>query len=899
MANSFTGDFDVVAECSMPAANRVLAAMQRVERFPHSMALHVDDKQPRRPVINPVVVELVDAFGDTTANHRHIAPPAVLSGAAVGTSATLTGFDAIVNVDVIGATVGPFTPSNLSGKAQLQVSPPTIEVADAAATRIRIRMQLMARYFADPGTARLAEFFRGELQLTTPLSQTISQIGNVVEVDLKANSVDVVFVPAWSSSPLSAEDVAGIELLVRNALKTAVLPSNVPLPANVHQVAFKTLTGPASALAMALRLRSGSADPAGVHNVFLSGGDDFAIAVGADYVRTVLQPMADSILAQPVIPATLSYSVLFHTFHISYTLTLNSATFSLEPGTIVLTVTGHAHTSHTLLPDFDFTARFPFSVAPDGPTANLVPGAISLDTSSWVVNLFRSAATAGMATVRDQSLAQSGANTTVRNTLNAQTVLGGILDALLAPIQRRRLPPFIAAMPRTSLTYTGIGISADGMVLHGSLGVLAWSAASVQFEQIPADGGNRPMPPGMAPEGPDYTALKSWIPGGSIREYEWSSGSANQPGFVDDNRFVYLHPPPATEAGVAARTTLVSGFTPLCLTVRGSRLSSSGPVAAQPVTGSVCGYSAFPVVSWVRGSQLKSVPMVAVTYPNSDGLEVVGHTAAVADGLGRRAPNLVVHYARGTGVSKVSGIVQAIEAAQRKDSPTAILVVVPRGSLASKALPEGAVYAEEDAAWDELFGPGRTTSAETLIVGPDARVHWRHEGDVDVDTLSAALKKHLVPASTPPLVVLAATARLGQAPPNFLFEHAPGKQLTLRKLAGRPTTIVFWRAASAPSIDAVLELEREGAANGGLLLAVNDGEPHDIVARAVATHKFSSIVITDALREISTGYGVRVWPTVVSIDSLGVVSSISYAGMESTGKRATSPNGSRTGGPGR
>src|SRR5262249_8486566 len=153
----------------------------------------------------------------------------------VGTSAILTGLDAIVNGDVVGATVGPITPSNLSGKVQLQVSPPTIEIANAAATTIRVRMQLMARYFADPGTAKLPEIFRGGLQLTTPLSQTISQHGvGTVEIDLKANSVSVVFVPAWSSAPLSAQDVAGIELAVRNALKTAVLPSSVPLPAGLN-----------------------------------------------------------------------------------------------------------------------------------------------------------------------------------------------------------------------------------------------------------------------------------------------------------------------------------------------------------------------------------------------------------------------------------------------------------------------------------------------------------------------------------------------------------------------------------------------------------------------------------------------------------------------------------------
>jgi hypothetical protein len=36
MANDLTGDFDVVAEFAIFAVNRVLAAMHRAQRIPHS-----------------------------------------------------------------------------------------------------------------------------------------------------------------------------------------------------------------------------------------------------------------------------------------------------------------------------------------------------------------------------------------------------------------------------------------------------------------------------------------------------------------------------------------------------------------------------------------------------------------------------------------------------------------------------------------------------------------------------------------------------------------------------------------------------------------------------------------------------------------------------------------------
>src|SRR5262249_30596688 len=393
--------------------------------------------------------------------------------------------------------------------------------------------------------------------------------------------------------------------------------------------------------------------------------------------------------------------------------------------------------------------------------------------------------------------AASGANDLVQKTFDAQSVLGGILDALLEPLTRKHMPP-IFHIHRTTLGYTGIGISPEGIVLHGAIGVAPWEAAHVEFEQIPADGGNRHVPVGMLPQGPDYSALKSWVPGGSIREYEWSYGSANQPGFVDDNKFVYLQPPPATEPGVAARSAVVKGFTPLCLTVRGTRVSASGPSVQQAVTGSVCSYSGFPIVSGLNDGKLAAMPMIAVTHPsaNGGGLEVVGHTAAVASGAGRRTPNVVVHFTRGSSVEHVSALIRAINDAKRPDAPTAILVIVPRGQLGGKPVPEDAAYAEEDPAWDRIFGPGKAKGAETLIGGADGRVQWPHDGDVDAGAFGAALKKHLRPVSTPQLSLLTATARLGHAPPNFLLPHAPGKQITIRKMAGRPTTMVFWRAGS-------------------------------------------------------------------------------------------------------
>src|SRR5262249_20745086 len=50
MPSDLTGDFDIVVEFTLPAANRILAAMHSANRFPHSSTLRINDNH--RPNFN-------------------------------------------------------------------------------------------------------------------------------------------------------------------------------------------------------------------------------------------------------------------------------------------------------------------------------------------------------------------------------------------------------------------------------------------------------------------------------------------------------------------------------------------------------------------------------------------------------------------------------------------------------------------------------------------------------------------------------------------------------------------------------------------------------------------------------------------------------------------------------
>src|SRR5262245_33116703 len=130
MANNLTGDFDIVAQVSIPATNRVLAAMHRVDRFPHSLSIRVEDTPPRfTGEFHPTMVGVLDDFADPVPNHHQIRlPDAVLSDIA-GSPGMVAG-GAIVNVGALLVDGVELVPSHLIGRAQVQVSPPTLEVAD-------------------------------------------------------------------------------------------------------------------------------------------------------------------------------------------------------------------------------------------------------------------------------------------------------------------------------------------------------------------------------------------------------------------------------------------------------------------------------------------------------------------------------------------------------------------------------------------------------------------------------------------------------------------------------------------------------------------------------------------------------------------------------------------------
>jgi peroxiredoxin len=878
MANILTGDFDVVAEFALPAINRVLAAMHQCERFPHSVSLRVDDNPPPgRRLPTPVVTSVLDTFGDPIANHRQIGGLFGISAAA--TAGARRGPGGIVNPIGGGVfTQPPIEPSHIQGRAQLQLFPPTVDVPDASGVNLSVTMNLMARYFPDANSAPLADFIRGDLRITAPVNQITSQVGNVVEFDFNADQAHVNFTPSYTNKTLSADDIAGIDLLVQNALRTSLLPSSANLPDSISSVQFKALQGGQKALAVLLNQSDHGSNWNSVSNVFLNAGDDFAFAAGSDFVLATLQAVVDSILSQD-----LSGSGI----------TLKSASFAVQPGKIVLTVNGHANTP---VGGTDFTATLDFSLQAVGPSVNLIPGGVSLGNLSNPIvaigNWITGDGTQAVRNARDQALSSSGAALTVSNTFDVNSSLGKFLNTLLNP-------DFGNGPPQNQsifLTYTGVDIQPAGITARGSLWLLfQWPAPYVEFEQIPSTAPGRPPIGGQIGtlgSGPDYSAFNSWIPGGRIDQYEWSVSVNNQlyPFGVDPDKFVLLSSGTTlTQASARVAPPGETGgslppYQPLCLTVQGTRLSSQGPVVPQAVSGSVCAYTTTPLMPAgmaVQSGALTAAPMLALTRPGPSGQVVVtGYASAQPGGPGAPNPNLIMHFGDGHSTAELQVITRALQHSKRHHSPTVVIAVLPSAQLGKAPFTDGVIYADDrNGVWESQFGLQNARRPLTVIVDPKGTVTWKHEGTLKEEALAAALSKVLVDTHNVPVNLAGVNVRIGHPAPDFLFEYAPGRELTLSKLNGRPVVLVFWRSSIEPSIQAVLDLQK-GAGNNGksktVVLAVNDGESPG-AARAVAAESgFTATVVTDPEREISLAYGIDLWPTIVAIDASGDIAGIRY-----------------------
>ena len=924
MANELTGDFEVVAEFSIPAANRILAAMHRGNRLPHELSIRVDPRPPRvlspdRPHV-PSAVGVVSAYGQAVADPRELVeaterPSTFYAPAVAGTSIV----DQPVNVlDIVGLDREDLQIAEVVGVAQAQLSAPTLEVHPQSDTRITLSNRARVRYFGEKGSRELPQYLRGEVRTSVEVDRVASQVGDVIEIDLKSSNTDVAFLLAWADPAATSAQRDAIQKAVQRVVTTSFQPSNIPLPSGRH-IQLKTLSGFLQAICVLIGMNDGSGDAASVGMVFLGGADDFAFAVSADHIQAEFKKHIDKVLTERGL-RTFPYQFKasdwfgFVKIDITWTISLDDVTIEVKDGEILLTIHGQGLTQNTLF-NFAFRARQAFTLKLEGDTAALEPkGDVDLEPTSGgltaaMISHFKGEAVTPLRDRREQAV--NYVQPAVRETLSAQTNLGTFLKRLLNPVPGKGIP---LKQLSPEFAYTAFEIKAAGLILHGTLAVPDWPAPQVEFELTPWK---------TATGAKEYSALHTWIPGGTIEKYVWQR-HFDAPAEEDENTFVYeegsaLFPisPYQDSAAIQAAMQVVGSpaqkpqafFSAMCLTVVGKRLTASGPVVEEDVRARRCAWPGIllsmvadsPAVGDAAGpagasgaagrgrAGRRQMPDVALTQVSASGaLEVVGHASpwVSARPSGRGSPNLIVHFPGDRSDADLGWLTTAVRESGRTNAATAILAVLSREALAGTRPADGVTVTDDpEGAWRDLLGVERLPA--TIVVNPSGRIAWRHEGETTLERLAPALREHLVDGEVVVPHVLDSRVRVGHPPPNFMFTYALGRELTLRKLIGRPVVLTFWKRSSQSSVDTVrLVQERLGREDGEqpLLLAIENGE--SVADETVSAGSGSgTIMVPDPAGRIAGPYGISVWPTTIFIDADGVVREIRY-GRPSNGQGA-------------
>jgi len=654
---------------------------------------------------------------------------------------------------------------------------------------------------------------------------------------------DVSFEPA-AGTTLTGEQRQLAQRILRNYIRSDAEPVTfkLDLPSEVRRFDYKLEpSGPLPAAMLMVRLSDRPAGPLGPRSVtarFLPSGADFAVAVGRDYLLGLLRTEMLHDLPDEFSASGFGYSARVIP-------NWASATFDLQPGRIVFSMSGSGRTTYggwilTTTDEWSFTIRQAFTLGVvDGSLEPALAGDPEVELHDVAVfeGTIREKARAAIKTELQRRLDEAlhgtegmEAPTKLRDALDVGSQLEGIIGAL------HPAPPGVAL--------TGAEIRPDGIVVPGTVGLAA--SRPVEVRRVGLNG--------LA------DALESWIPGGTIERFVWDN-------HVEEHRFV-------TEKQIAAFEGM------RCLSVQGTRVTHGGALVSVSAEDCPTLVATLPVPPDLPTPPLPCrrplLPLLAGTPEGQ--LEVVGHYDPWASGLVPPGgpTNLLVHFANGSWEEAAETLEKALAATRKSDAALVVVGVLGAGELAqagTATLDANATLLLTDdpsASWSEAFGISKRPA--TVLVGPDGKVRWKGEAALDPAKLGRMFDKQLEPGGEVSWRALRAAVGTSDPAPDAPFQLDEGRELPLRRLRGGPVVLSFWTSCSGPSLEQLRQLRvalETGPHGQASVLGVGDGESAQQVAEVAQREQLPFPLVPDPERQIAHRYGVSCWPTTVQVGPEG------------------------------
>lgn len=870
MANQLTGGFDAVVQIALRQLDGLLATLHvngasetAALRTLHSARFRVGE--PRRPF--PDLLGLADWVhrvrdDEPPQDGRDLRDRLVTTAPPGVTNRLREAFEGLV-LDTIEEPAAV-----IRGIVEAQVSSVTLSIPQGSTSEITTRARVRAHYRPRPDTTPLPSPIHGELHATFDVRVLNTPAGRRLDIRPSADDDKIRFVGAPGSG-LDAVEASRLSSEARKLLRTELALPPVDLPDDLPFDAFTGVgSGSQRAIALPLQLSDAPAPPGAIQHMTRSavGPSGFALGISDDFVRRLIdiEAIREAIKRQRI---NIRFTTIFGGgFTITYRLRFSE-------GPSLTFKNGH----------FEISGRIEVETGtpgfPDGFVSFSQDLVLFVDAGSQVVTL----AAAGEPDVDESWFIPHGravrtVKTEVRNAIeNNQSTVRDVFANARQTFQSGLRTFDHTANPR----FVAIDIIPDGIVARGDIASAPRPVPVVDVRETS--------------DGTHFTAFHSWVPGGRIDRLVWSwveyPGGPTMFGgvqrtAVEQHRFLLPKP-----AGITTRSQI-------CLRVEGALLSSGG--VAIPVAGGTTCLAPDPgtVLALPAWFEPINVPVwqpdIAADLRVRDAVAAhvsVGTIGTVPAGPGH---NTLVYFADWTQAGPLDELGRALAAIKRPLRSLALIVIAPTGAFDERrreieaklaSIPEPYathlhVTEDDEGGWSRTFNVSRAPG--TFLLDARRRFVWRHDGTPDGRTLSTALDRFA--SAAPPLrhMPLRLAVKPGDLAPDGTFDTAHGDTTALHRLRGRRVILTFWQSWSTPSLRELRRMQEDYErlrAEGTTILGLHGGRVEEI-DRVRRTHGITFPLVQDAQQQIAVRYGVRCWPTTVTLNEAGRVEEIRPGGPQ-------------------
>ena len=901
MSNGLTGDFEAAVEVHVEALNRFLATLHQKGAFEgaspsflHSTTARVGEV-PKDSKFELAEAFLLQYFEAETLDAARV-PNDVLKAVQTDLlSARRSLLNAARAIDSVKPSAGQTLIQSMfaqlfviRGTVKVQISALTVTFPEGTTSEATVRCQVRALYMPDPGTLALPAPIHGEVQIGFVVKYH-AMGGNgqpVLEVEVTGDDGKILFTPAAGTS-LTAVEAKLIASEIRRFVRTKFKPMTVDLPSKqdfpFHR--FKSLgSGSFQAIALPFNLSPTAKIPAFADfpGLFLAPGDDFAVAFSGKYIESLLKDSLDQLrnfvkkyvvtIGFPVPPP-----VFWHEETFVFQVSVSDVTLVWKVGKVTLTVDGSWSTD----PDeaaTDFTIAQDLTLQLNTTTQKIALNLVGGLQISGLPDEVVDKAEEEIEDMRDAALD------------DAKEQIKGVTDSIRID---DGLKPFDA---QAKSTFNALDIGPGGVVLHGT---------TTASQRLPV----MVMPADVTLDGAALSALKSWIPAGTIEKFVWSwvsqdpsSPNAGPWGGTEhevsrSHSFLFQPQQGGGSPGSEKPPAEVPPWETyqLCLRVEGTRVPSK-PGPPEHVSGGTTCQVEQPEWVAIVPSWWDSVLLVPVWGPDP-GPESILEGAMVAHVNVRSQsippPNArttsLIHFAGTQPRPPLSTLGEALRFSKHRDTNVPIVIVLPLGSFAqTRALVERrwgsfahelhaplVVTEDYEGSWTRAFDVAGGEA--TYLLSGEGELLWSYQGPLEAASLTAVLDQHVRAGPRRISRPLRLAVRAGQAAPELLLEDGQGGGLPLSRLRGRRAVLLFWKSCSRPCLAELRRLQHvhdRGDQRAPVIMAVGDGETPERIAEVARAQQLRFTLVPDPDRRIARRYGVNCWPTLLSINEEGLIDAI-------------------------